>query len=218
MTGSVIGYDPGGNGKHGVARATVRDGIILDVTTETCSDVEAVISFVFESKPLLGIGIDTLTCWATGKSGWRPADRWLRRRYESRRNSVVPPNSLFGSMSLNGIALLAEARKQCAEVFVTETHPKLLYYELYGEPYDYSGRTGTLMDERLCALLGIRVAPRNSHEWDAAISILSLIRWWDGSWPGDLHTLPTDPNERLIRPCGNTSYVWPHFQGCAGPA
>ena len=209
MTGSVIGYDPGGNDKHGVARATVRDGRILDVTTETCRDLEAVISFVFKCKPLLGIGIDTLTCWATGKSGLRPADRWLRRRYEIRKSSVVPPNSLYGSMSLNGMALVVEARNQCGDVFVTETHPKLLYHHLYdGEPYDYSGRR-TLMDERLCARLGVRVAPGNSHEWDAAISILSPIRRWDGSWPGDLHTLPTDANERLIRPCGNTSYVWP---------
>ena len=166
----MIGYDPGGNDKHGVAHATVHDGRILEVATETCRDLEAVMSSVFKDT-LLGIGIDTLTCRATGKSGSRPADRWLRRHYERRRNSVVPPNSLYGSMSLNGMALVVEARNQCGAVFVTETHPKLLYYELYGEPYDYSGRTRTLMDERLCALLGVSVAPRNSHEWDAAISI-----------------------------------------------
>ena len=39
MTGTVIGYDPGGNRKHGVARATVRDGDIVNVTTKTLSDV-----------------------------------------------------------------------------------------------------------------------------------------------------------------------------------
>lgn len=27
-TGTVIGYDPGGNDKHGVAHATIRDGRI----------------------------------------------------------------------------------------------------------------------------------------------------------------------------------------------
>lgn len=82
MTGTVIGYDPGGNGKHGVARAKVEDGRIVCVITETLNTVEEVLGSICKiEQPLLGIGIDTLTCWATGPSGWRPADRWLRERY-----------------------------------------------------------------------------------------------------------------------------------------
>lgn len=217
MTGIVIGYDPGGNDKHGVARATVRDGIIQDMTTRILPDVESVISFVLEYEPLLGIGVDTLTCWATGKSGFRPADLWLRDKYPDQRNRVVSPNSLSGSMSINGMALLVEVRRRCGDdVFVTETHPKVLYYALRNEHYDYQGSSKTRMNRHLCDVLRVEVEPQKSHEWDAAISILPVVRWLDGSWPGDLHTLPTGPDEHLIRPCGNTSYVWPQFQGCAG--
>lgn len=78
MTETVIGYDPGGNGKHGVAHATIRNGSILNVSTRTCCFVEEVIECIFEDEVPLGIGIDTLTCWATGESGLRPADDWLR--------------------------------------------------------------------------------------------------------------------------------------------
>ena len=54
MTGIVIGYDPGGNGKHGVARATLRDGDILSVTTTTCNVVEDVVaSIVNNETPLV---------------------------------------------------------------------------------------------------------------------------------------------------------------------
>ena len=40
MTGTVVGYDPGGNCKHGLAWAMVRHGRIVSVTTETLANVE----------------------------------------------------------------------------------------------------------------------------------------------------------------------------------
>ena len=57
-----------------------------------------------------GIGVNTLTAWSTGRAGWRPADRWLRYRYPEVRNSVASPNSLFGSMALNGMSVLMSLR------------------------------------------------------------------------------------------------------------
>ena len=125
MTGIVIGYDPGGNGKHGVARATLRDGDILSVTTTTCNVVEDVVASIVNNETPLGLGVDTLTCWATGHNGWRPADRWLRQRYDCVQNSVVAPNSLYGAMSLSGMALLVTVRQAFPDLFVTETHPKV---------------------------------------------------------------------------------------------
>ena len=209
MTGIAIGYDPGGNRKHGVARAIVRDGDVLSVTTTTYSVVEEVVASIVNDEAPLGLGVDTLTCWATGRSGFRPSDRWLRQRYDCVRNSVAAPNSLFGAMSLSGMALLVAVRHAFPNLFVSETHPKVLYYTQFHERYDYNGLNASVMDDRLRQLLGVDVAPRNEHEWDAAISILAVVRGLHGPWQRDLHDLPTDPHERLVHPCGRTAYLWP---------
>ncbi len=208
MTGTVVGYDPGGNCKHGFARATIRDGKIVCVTTDTLRTAEEVVRSILGGEKPLGIGIDTLTCWSTGCSGWRPADCWLRKQYPAVRGSVVPPNSLFGAMCLNGMAVLVAVRRAFPDIFVTETHPKVLYYALFEEPHDYQGANESVMDKRLSELLDVNVQPETDHEWDAAISILPVIRGLHGAWQ-DLHALPTAPGERLIHPCGKTTYMWP---------
>ena len=130
MTGTVVGYDPGGNGKHGFARATVRDGEIVCVTTKTLQTAEDVVRSILGGEKPLGLGVDTLTCWSTGRSGWRPADCWLRQRYPAVKKAIVAPNSLFGAMSVNGMAVLLTVRQAFPGIFVTETHPKVLYYAL----------------------------------------------------------------------------------------
>ena len=209
MTGTVIGYDPGGNRKHGLARATVRDGNIVNVTTETLCAVEDVVASILNIETPLGLGIDTLTCWGTGQSGWRPADHWLRQRYRDVQNSVVAPNSLYGAMSLNGMASLVAVRQAFPDIFVTETHPKVLCYAQFNQRYNYNGSNTSVMNKRLRRLLAVDVVPQNEHEWDSAISILAAVRGLQGSWQRDLHALPTDSDERLVEPCGRTAYVWP---------
>ena len=204
----MVGYDPGGNGKHGFARARVRDGEIVSVTTKTLRHAEDVIASILEIETPLGLGIDTLTCWGTGRSGWRPADHWLRDHHRDVKKSIVAPGGLFGAMSVNGMTVLVTVRQALPDIFVTETHPKVLYYALFEEPYDYSGTNTSVMNDRLSSRLGVDVEPRNEHEWDAAISILPVIRGLHGSWQ-DLHTLQTKSGERLVQPCGKTTYMWP---------
>ena len=208
MTGTVVGYDPGGNGKHGFARATVRDGEIVSVTTKTLRHAEDVIASILEIETLVGLGIDTLTCWGTGRSGWRPADYWLRDRYRDVQKAIVAPAGLFGAMSVNGMAVLVTVRQACPDIFVTETHPKVLYYERCKQRYDYSGQNASAMNACLNCWLGVKVEPQNEHEWDAAISILPVVRRLHGSWQ-DLHNLPPESGERLVHPCGKTTYMWP---------
>lgn len=210
MNGTVIGYDPGGNDAHGVARATIRDGRVHELATETHSVVEDVIALVLDEgdAPLLGLGVDTLTCWATGQSGRRPADRWLQRRYPTVQHSIVAPNSLYGSMAVSGMALLIAVRRTLPNLFVTETHPKVLYYALQRERHDYD-RCKKVMNECLSRWFRVDVATDSEHEWDAAISALAVFRSLDRSWSEDLHDLPTTACERLVRPCGKTAYVWP---------
>ena len=209
MTGTVVGYDPGGNCKHGLAQALVRDGEIVSVTTKTLSHAEDVVTSILDFETPLGLGIDTLTCWGTGRSGWRPADRWLRQRYPAVKESMVAPNSLWGAMSVNGMAVLIPVRQARRSIFVTETHPKVLYYALFNQPWDFKGQNISVMNERLSQLLGVDVAPQNEHEWDSAISILGVVRGIRRLWQRDLHALPTDSGERLVQPCGTTAYVWP---------
>ena len=208
MTGTVVGYDPGGNGKHGFARARVRDGEIVSVTTKTLRHAEDVIASILEIETLVGLGIDTLTCWGTGRSGWRPADCSLRQRYPAVKKSIVAPNSLYGAMCLNGMAVLLTVRQAFPGIFVTETHPKVLYYAKCNQRYDYNGPNTSDINKCLRRLLGVDVTPQNEHEWDAAISILPVVRGLHGSWR-DLHNLPTKSGERLVHPCGETTYMWP---------
>ncbi len=215
MTGTVVGYDPGGNCKHGLAWATVRHGRIVSVTTETLANVEEVLASIPKIQPL-GLGIDTHTCWSTGPSGWRPADRWLRCRYPDVRNSILAPGSLHGAMSVNGMALLVAVRQAFPGIFVTETHPKVLYHALFKQTYDFDVNRSDMtkyLNDRLNLDVApqdeVDVAPRNEHEWDAAISIHAVVSALKGRWQRDLHARPTNPYERLVQPCGRTEYVWP---------
>ena len=206
MTGSFIGYDPGGNGRHGCAVLTVEAGRPARLRVTTHATTEHVLRDIETVGDVLGIGVDTLTCWSTGPSGWRPADRWLRARYPSAvGRSVAAPNSLYGSMSVGGMAVLLSLARR---VPVTETHPKVLWHVLFGTRYAYATASAA-MDARLGEAMGLPLVTANDHEWDAAASALTALRAHEGAWTRDLHRLPTRPDERLVEPYGPTRFVWP---------
>jgi hypothetical protein len=180
-----------------------------EIETDLLPSAEDVISWFHErSRKPSGIGIDALTCWSTGRSGWRPADLWLKDHYPAVRASVASPNSLHGAMSLNGMAVLLALRADCPELLVTETHPKVLHWHLRKSPYDYKSARPS-MDAVLTEQLGCPFACESDHEWDAAISALAAYRCASGQWQLDLHALQTSVNERLINPCGPTKFAWP---------
>ena len=89
-------------------------------------------------------------------------------RYPEVQNSIASPNSLFGSMGLNGMTVLIATRQTHPSLMITETHPKVLCWHLLGEKYDYVGRRAA-MDEALTDLLSVTVDSANEHEWDAAL-------------------------------------------------
>jgi hypothetical protein len=208
LSGIVVGYDPGGNGAHGFAELRVENGEARALSTRTLETAEEVISIIEQMPFLTALGVDTLTCWGTGVSGWRPADHWLRNRYKPVQNSVVTPNFLSGSMGLNGMGVLIAARRRFGDVLVTETHPKVLYWKLSGRKYEHQ-TSGATMDRVLTDALGITVASETEHEWDAAASALAAFEGLTGRWSHDLHALPIKAGERLITPCGTTHYFWP---------
>jgi hypothetical protein len=208
MTGTFVGYDPGGNGRHGLAALTVADGRPVAVDVGTLADAEAVLQRVEAVADLAGVGVDTLTCWSTGPSGWRPADRWLRAEHPEVRPSVVSPNALYGSMGLSGMAVLTALRRRQPDLPVTETHPKVLHWALRGRRYRYTTEPEA-MDADLSALVGLPVRTANDHEWDAAVSAYAAACVARKEWTRDLHHLPTAEGERLVAPCGPTRYAWP---------
>ena len=208
LTGTLVGYDPGGNGAHGLAIATYQDGEVIELELSTCRTAEKAIAAICVHENVLGIGIDTLTCWSTGPSGWRPADRWLKNNYPSITNSIASANSLFGSMGLNGMAVLLKLRQTFPGIHVSETHPKVLYFELAQSKYDY-GTNSAEMDALLGELLGMRINTGNDHEWDAAVSVYALSCGLKGRWAHDLHRLATQQDESIVEPAGTTSYWWP---------
>ncbi len=207
-SGIIVGYDPGGNDSHGVAELHFTDGKVTGLSTKTLRTVEGVIESVERLSSLAALGVDTLTCWGTGISGWRPADRWLRKRYRAVQGSVMTPNSLFGSMGLNGMGVLIAARARFPDVLITETHPKVLCWCLTAQKHDYPG-VDAAMDNALCRAVGMPVTSATEHEWDAAVSAFAALEGYMGRWQRDLHALPEEEGERLIKPCGHTHYFWP---------
>ena len=208
ITGTIIGYDPGGNGKHGVAFFTYNDSQLIAHKICTFTNANEVIEQSKKHENIIAIGIDTLTCWATGDSGWRPADRWLRNKYQNITNSITSPNSLYGSMCINGMSVLISMRKNNPNLIITETHPKVLYYALTNNPYDYKNNQ-TSMDSFLSKELKTQINTNDDHQWDAAISVYAAVNGVLGRWKRDLHQLAPLNNEKLILPCGDTNYWWP---------
>jgi hypothetical protein len=137
----VLGYDPGGNGRHGVALLEVnqvgehwRSGQLI-VAPRAWVTVGEVITEVEEKVgpegKLVASGIDTLTAWGTGSAGWRPADTRLREEYKDVAKSVDHANHMNGSMCLNGAIILRwlSLRPDRGGV-VTEVHPKVCFFAL----------------------------------------------------------------------------------------
>ncbi len=208
FNGLIAGYDPGGNKHHGYALAEFESGSCKSLMVETLPNAEAVIDRLLSTEALHAIGIDTLAAWGTGPSGWRPADVWLRQTYPEVRLSVVSPNSLYGAMALNGMAVLASVRQIKTQVQIAETHPKVLYWALSRKKYNYS-RDAAYMDAKLSDWLGCSVKTRNDHEWDAVISLWAALNGAEGKWSHDLFTETARVSSRLIFPAGQANYWWP---------
>lgn len=136
LTGWFWGYDPGGHKGNGVAAIYAVDGVLqTDRTLIRTKDTAAeVVTWFKDRETAFAMGIDTLTRWSGGSGGWRTADHALRSAYDAK-NSVMSPNGLMGSMSLNGMFVLRRLRRCYRNLYITETHPKVLHEAMTGKPY-----------------------------------------------------------------------------------
>ena len=203
---TYFGYDPGGNGKHGIAAVEVASQPV-SAKVHTASDAHQVVRWIRDhcAGSAGGIGIDTLLTWELGKSGWRGADVALRKQYPEVQKSVASSNSLYGSMSVQGPAVALKLRESWPKLGVTETHPKVLYFALTGTKYEWSVRSEE-MTAWLLREFGLPATPvSNDHEWDALLSACAAWRGFTGQWATDLAELGRDP----VSPVPRARYFWP---------
>lgn len=206
---TILGYDPGGNGEHGVAALSIDDSHKpLNLVTATCKTAIEVTNWFAQFDKPLGIGIDTLTKWATGQSGWRPADLWLRAKYPDVSHSVVSPNSMRGSMAIGGMTVKCWFFSRNPKAVISETHPKVLYYALSQRKYDWANASSEMVDF-LSERIGTSCQSRNDHEFDGAMSCYAVLEHLRGSWTNNLHTMSDARCGVYIEPFGNSIYVWP---------
>lgn len=242
LTGCFLGYDPGGNDGHGVASFRVDEsGCITEPRSDTRRTVHGVLDWfrkmVRDLGPVRAVGIDTLTYWSALESGWREADEWLRKRHPEASGSVVALNSMYSSMSVNGMFVLLELRKICPGLDVTETHPKVLHFaladslcltdRLYPTREKKDGKFRETkrqfeqrvfvdspdLNRRLAEWMGVDIGalpkkPKNSHEWDALISAWAALHAKSRAWKINLVSLEKD-GDHLLFPATGVEYRWP---------
>jgi len=203
-----LGYDPGGGGAHGVAAI---DG--NNVSCDTLLTAQSAIDWFRErcrKYENIALGVDTLTLWSSGPAGWRPADRALRAAYPRVANSVTAPNSLYGAMPINGAVVIRALSETIEGLKVTETHPKVLYFEMTGHLYNYDQETAGMVQDLIEWIGEGGVDVNSEHEWDALVSAYAARQWKANNWPADLHKLQHNDNEELTPVYGNQShYAWP---------
>ena len=192
-----IGADPGGKGNFGIAILTDTGQPLISCVD--CAD-EAV-TFVQENigKKPSGIGIDAPLWWASGKSGDRYVDRWLRKRYKLSGGQVQTVNSLRGAALTQSTMFVQRMRERYPDVPVTESHPKALLKVLTQDDWvAFSDR------------FGLKVPDVKNHERDALIAAIAAREGFQGRWSNDLSTkrLPSeqDPMSYWLAP---VHYFWP---------
>jgi hypothetical protein len=146
--------------------------------------------------------MDTLMFWETGPSGWRAADTWLRTRYAAIMKSVVAPNSLYGAMAIQGMAMAISLHRRWPDIALNESHPKVLYHALCRKKYRWDPEMIMWLDrETQCSTAKIA----NEHEWDALISAWATRKGLLREWTNDLRSLSSN----AIEPAGSVTYWWP---------
>ena len=191
-----LGYDPGGENKHGVAAVQIAASGTFEARpkTEVLRDAEAVRCWVHERRgDAVALGIDTLLAWS--RKGKRACDDALRRRYPEHGRSVISQNSLRSAMTINGILVAQCGHSLGLRLF--ESHPKLVFHAL---PKSHTANTD-------CARWHGELSKKpEDHEADALVAAWCASRGFFGDWRIDLYTAIED---ELIFPAGPAVYPWP---------
>jgi hypothetical protein len=196
-----LGFDPGG--KNGFGAAMLAGHEVATTTVSTVADaVRWAVGQCGASVPVAA-GVDTLLHWCDGPSGWRPADKWLRKTYPKSALSVASANSLYGAMAVGGMALALRLRERWPSTLRNETHPKVLIPALGGERYADAAPEAAMAWFANHAGLNVSEV-RGGHELDALLSAWATREGLAAGW---LDLVGDDP--ALLFPAGQVSYLWP---------
>jgi hypothetical protein len=208
----ILEFDPGGK-KHRNGAAIWRAGSKPVSKSFDCVDttLDWFERELGEDHPTAA-GIDTLLCWQTGPGGLREPDRRLQAKYRAVRSSIVAPNSLYGSMAIQGMAMAIRLRKNWPDIKLNETHPKVLYFAQTNRKYNFCDDLVRWLCEREECF--VDWTPANEHEWDALISAWATYKGISGKWITDLMPPARDP----LFPAGPgpATYFWPPDVSNAG--
>lgn len=195
-----IGYDPGGEGAHGVAAVEVSaSGVLIgEPTCEVVGDARAAWSWLSARSRAAALGIDTLLAWSL--SGRRACDEALRRAYPLHSASIIAQNSLYSSMTLNGAMVARRAGRSGLKLF--ECHPKLFV------------RTRSVSDPATASIIAAcqkkmssGIPPKKAdHMADAVVCAWSAAQGFYDRWRTDLYDLDGDDLDRVADHVG---YPWP---------
>ena len=212
-----LGFDPGGIGKFGCA---CLDGDTGTAHLKVLSSVDEAIKYVSCVKAkdrITAAGIDTLLHWQSTRSGWRPADVFLRSMYPKTKSSVIAPNALYSSMTVQGAALAFHLRKKWPEINLTETHPKVLW-QCINKNMEYPRDKEIIEDKNKkqkilswLKTIGIGIDDfSNTDDLDALISAYAAKMGYEKKWKRDLIEIENfTPENQSIKFVENTHYYWP---------
>ncbi|MFO7773014.1 MAG: DUF429 domain-containing protein [Dehalococcoidia bacterium] len=195
--GIWIGADPGGKGSFGVAILTDPGKALIGCVG--CADEAVAFVQKYVERQPSGVGVDAPLWWASGKSGDRHADQWLRKRYGLPGGQVQAANSLRGAVLIQAAMFIQRMRGIYPAISVTESHPKALLKALtQGDWVAFQDR------------FHLRVVGTTEHERDALIAAIAAREGFEGWWPNDLSTKrllsEQDPQSYWLAP---VHYFWP---------
>ena len=204
-----LGYDPGGDGKHGVAAVRVAENGQLQAPATKClRDAAAVRDWLHAQPSPRALGVDTLLAWTpTGGSKRKPArdsgracDIALAAKYGEHSNSVVAQNSLFSAMTINGMIVAMEACD--LGLPLVESHPKLLMK---------GARHADAEMNDLCATYDALCGQASDHEADAVVAAWCASRSIYQKWLRNLYEIDerSENSGDLLFPAGEATYPWP---------
>ncbi len=211
----TLGFDPGGIGNFGCAILNFED---FTASVKTVSSVDEAMKWIGEvtsrsCKPQ-AIGIDTLMHWQTTQSGWRGADEYLKRLYPDKeiKKSIAACNSLYSAMTVQGITLATYIRKTWPDVTITETHPKLLWYELNDREYPRKQNVENVLgelNEHMRQLEIVCNELRNDHEYDALLSAWAAGKGITDNWEDIVGFKAEQQINENVYPIDRAKYYWP---------
>ena len=195
-----VGYDPGGRGKFGAAALREAGGSLTLTASEIVASVSGAVEFARGlGRSPVAAAIDAPLTWPTGPDRFRQVDRKLRSWYPSHKNRVMAPNSLMGSVVVQGPALAMALTERFPSIVISEAHPKLTCVAL--------GLLG-IPAHQIFGRLGIEGTPSwNDDLLDAVVA--AYVAWAaHNEAPGWANLLRQIDDRDLLYPLGETRSVY----------